>query len=248
MGQFHLVELPFLLLGFIYLWRWKKVFWLMLGWLLITPIPAAVAGRPFAVRSLAMLPVPFYIVSFGLVSWWRKMSAPPYKQYKSFSKNLVKILIVVGFGTSIGYYLVRYHLEYPTYAATWWGWENKAAIDLAIKEEKKYEQVFISNFYTGAELALAYYTNFDPLMYLTAKSNPVTLSDGREFIKLGKFYIGSLDLDRQRLAQGIIPPRTLYIGRPEEAQSQEVIRAPSDGRELFYIFRTDESGIIINQN
>ena len=65
------------------------------------------------------------------------------------------------------------------------------------------------------------------------------LVDGRMFWKFGKFYIGSLDLDKERLSQGLIPPKSLYIGRPEEADSAETITAPDDGRILFKIYRTE---------
>lgn len=232
MGMFYLFELPFFVVGLAVLWKKPQTFWLIAGWLMFAPIPAAVAGRPFAVRSLAMLPAPFFIVAAGLITVWDKIN-------KTYTTNMIKVIILGGFALSLGYYLVRYHLEYPTYAATWWGWENKAAIDLALKEQDRYDQIFISNFYTGAELALAYYTAYDPVAYRQAKAEQVTLADGREFVKMGKFYVGSLDIDENRKAEGIIPPRSLYIARPEEVAGDEMIVAPDDKRVLFYIYRTE---------
>lgn len=149
----------------------------------------------------------------------------------------MKFVIVIGFGISLGYYLVRYHTEYPQYAATWWGWENKAAIDLALKSQDKYDQIFLSNFYSGLDLAFAFYTKQDPLVYREAKENPIILADGRKFWQFGKFYIGSLDVDNIRLSQNIIPPRSLYIGRPEEADGVGTINAPDDGRILYKIHK-----------
>ncbi len=232
MGMFYLIELPFLVIGFATLWNsYRSTFWLLTGWLLLAPIPAAISGRPFAVRSLAILPAPFFIVASGLQTIWQKL--------RSNSSKILKLCIVIGFGISSGYYLVRYHVEYPHYGATWWGWENKAAIDLALKNKDKYDQIFLSNFYSGLDLAFAYYTAQDPSIYAQAKSHPVTLADSREFWKFGKFYIGSLDLDKDRILQNIIPPKSLYIGRPEEADSAETINAPDDGRIIFKIYRTD---------
>lgn len=234
MGMFYLVEFPFLILGFYMLYQEKrKVFWLLLGWWLIAPIPSALVGKPFAVRSLTLVPVPLIISAVSLVSFWSKISQ------KKLLSLVIKSGIIICFGVSFGYYLLRYHLEYPTYAATWWGWENKIAIDLALKEQNNYDQIFVSNFYTGADLALAYYKAYDPIEYKKAKENPVILADNRVQIKLGKFYIGSLDIDEKRPAEKIIPPKTLYIGRPEEALSGETINAPDDGRVLFKIYRTD---------
>lgn len=234
MGMFYLIEFPFLILGIYKLYQEKrKIFWLLIGWWLIAPVPSALVGKPFAVRSLALVPVPLIFSSVGLLSFWNKL----FQNKILFS--VIKSGIIFGIIGSFGYYILRYHLEYPTYAATWWGWENKSAIDLALKEQNNYDQIFISNFYSGTELALAYYTAYNPVEYRKAKENLVILADNRKQVKLGKFYIGSLDIDKKRFEEKIIPPKTLYIGRPEEVDSDETIIAPDDGRVLFKIYRTD---------
>jgi hypothetical protein len=68
--------------------------------------------------------------------------------------------------------------------------------------------------------------------------NPIEFADKRSFIKIGKYYFGSLDLNKERLEQNLIPPNSLYIGRPEEADSDVTINAPDDGRILFKIYTT----------
>ena len=90
--------------------------------------------------------------------------------------------------------------------------------------------IFISDFYTGAPLAFAFYTSFDPEKFREAINNPITVSDERHVIRLGKYHFGSLDLNEKRLKEGFIPSKTLYIGRPEEVDGQETIVAPDDGR------------------
>lgn len=232
MGMFYLLEFPFLIFGLYHLWREKRsaaVF--VSGWIIFASIPASLVGRPFAVRSLAILPVPFFIVSFGI-----------YKITNFINKEKIrKIFLSVlsfGFTISLGSLLIRYYLEYPVYAATWWGWENKAALDMAKENELLYDNIFISDFYTGSTLAFAVYNQYDPILYRYALSHPVVLADGRSFVKLGKYYFGSLDINSPRLSQNIIPPRSLYIGRPEEADSGETINAPDDGRIIFKVHRT----------
>jgi hypothetical protein len=78
----------------------------------------------------------------------------------------------------------------------------------------------------------------NPQEYREAVNNPVTLADNRHFIKIGKYYFGSLDIDKKRFEQHVLPPRSLYIGRPEEFESDLKIVAPDDGRILFKIFET----------
>lgn len=232
MGMFYLIEMPFFLLGLYRLWKVKReTAILFIGWILLAPIPASLVGRSFAVRSLAMLPAPFIFTAYGI-----DYSLFFFKKYMKVWTAAVVISCL--FTVSLGMLLIRYYQEYPVYAATWWGWENKKAIDYAKKYEDQYDYIFISDFYTGAPLAYAVYNSYDPVAFRRALQNPVVLSDNRHFIELGKYYFGSLDLNKERLNSNIIPSRSLYIARPEEADSNETINAPDDGRIIFKIYKT----------
>lgn len=248
MGMFYLLEFPFLLAGVYFLLKEKKeAAILSLGWIILAAIPASLVGRPFAVRSLAMLPAPFFMVGYGMYKLIKLVSdsSTPGESLRATSlgvslrQYLFSGIIAFGFILSLGSLLIRYYLEYPVYAATWWGWENKAALDYAKERESGYDNIFISDFYTGGTLAFAVYNQYDPLTYRYAVNNPVTLADGRSLVKLGKYYFGSLDINRERFSQNIIPPKSLYIGRPEEADSSETINAPDDGRVIFKIYKTN---------
>ena len=233
MGMFYLFELPFLMTGIIFLLRTKKeLAYFLFAWLLLAPIPASIVGRSFAVRSLSMLPAPFVLVSAGI-----------YQAINNFNNHRLQKLIIFSITAlvvcSLTLVLTRYYFEYPVYAATWWGWENKAAIDYAKEREDMYDRIFISDFYTGAPLAFAVYNSLNPSEFRSAVNNPVTLADNRHLIKLGKYYFGSLDLNVLRLKENIIPPKSLYIGRPEEPASNESINAPGDNRLIFNIYKTD---------
>ncbi len=233
MGMFYLIEAPFLVLGLATTFKKNKVFfWLLAGWLLISPIPSAISGKPFAVRSLMMVPAIFYFVSSGIIKFWDILK-------RIIFGNFLKVVLVAGVMISIALYLTRYNYEYPVSGASWWGWENKAAIEYALRNKDAYDRIFLSNFYSGIDLALAFYTKQDPLTYRYAKEHLIQMADNRSFIKLDKFYIGSLDIDKKRFEEKIIPPRSLYIGRPEEVDGQEVITDPFDGRILFKIYKTE---------
>lgn len=226
MGMFYIVELPFAAAGLYLLTRnHPRAAVLFLGFILIAAFPAAIVGKPFALRSLGMLPAPFFFVAYGIAS------------IKRMSKRYVVIPYIISsvFTVSLGWYLVRYYFEYPVYGATWWGWENHAALSYAKEREHSYDYIFISDFYSGATLAYAVSTGIDPLTYRQAIGNPITMADGRHLKKIGKYYFGSLDLDEDRLEAGILPRGSLYIGRPEEADSTQTINAPDDGRILFKV-------------
>ncbi len=232
MGMFYLLEMPFLVIGLYALWKEKrKIAVFFLGWIFLAAIPASLVGRPFAVRSLAILPAPFIFVGYGINKLYTSLR-------NNWLRKIVSILISVLVVVSMGSLLIRYYFEYPLFAATWWGWENKAAIDYAKEREDQFDRIFISDFYTGSVLAFAVYNKIDPYMYREALAHPVTMADGRTLVQLGKYYFGSLDIDNNRLSAGIIPPKSLYFARPEEADSGQVIKAPDDGRIIFKIYQT----------
>lgn len=231
MGMFYIVELPFFVGGLWSMWQKnRRAAILFGGWILLAPIPAALVGRSYAVRSLAMLPAPFLFVAYGMNEVVKRINLR--LRFYIFSG------IVILFCVSLLLHQVKYYFEYPVYAATWWGWENKKAIDYAHKLEENYDNIFLSDFYTGMPLAFAVYNQIHPDVYRKALENPVVLADQRHLIQFEKYFIGSLDINATRLLSGIVPPKSLYIGRPEETPSEEIIRAPDDGRTLFYIYKT----------
>jgi len=179
-----------------------------------------------------MLPAPFMFVAYGI---YKTISIK-----KSQYTHMIFPLDITLFSVfSLGSVLIRYYKEYPVYAATWWGWENKAAIDYAKESQESYDNIFISDYYTGAPLAFAVYSRYDPVEFRKALNNPVVMADSRHLVKLGKYYFGSLDVDKKRLEEGIIPPKSLYIGRPEETDTGETINAPDDNRIIFHIYKTN---------
>ncbi len=78
----------------------------------------------------------------------------------------------------------------------------------------------------------------DPLDYRHAINSPVTLFKDKKFIKLGKYYYGSLDIDSEEKLN-TIPPKSLYIARPEEIDSSTNIYAPDDGRIIYKVYATN---------
>jgi hypothetical protein len=174
-----------------------------------------------------MLPFIIMISGYGAYQLFRKVSYV-------FIMNMAAVIFISLF---FGGWLFDYYFIYPSKAATWWGWENKTAIELVMKNKSSYQYIFVSDFYTGATLAYAVYAQLDPVVYRNAIANPVAMADGRHLIKIDNVYFGSLDIDETRMAQNIIPPSSLYIGRPEEMKSPETVNAPDDNRLIFNIYR-----------
>ncbi|OGG12823.1 hypothetical protein A3D77_07240 [Candidatus Gottesmanbacteria bacterium RIFCSPHIGHO2_02_FULL_39_11] len=230
-GLLYLFDLPFLIAGLYKLWRYKRnAFYFIFIWLLTAPIPASIVGRPFSLRSLAMAPPLWIIIGYGIYSVFQELRNKKIKYIFSVIITGIAVFSLLG-------WLIRYFYFYPKLGATWWGGINKIALEAAFKEQDKYTHIFLSDYYSGMPLSFAVYTQADPRVFRQAVLNPVVLADGRHLIKLGKFYFGSLDIDKTRMNKNIIPVHSLYFARPEEAVSEEAIHAPDDGRVLFYVYR-----------
>lgn len=237
MGMFYFIEMPFLIMGFAtVLKKYSRAGLFFLVWLMIAAIPGALVGRSFAVRDMNMLPAPFFFVGTGIISFYLFLKNKYFKVKNSIIRLVISLIIISGFSL----YLIRYYHDYPVYGATWWGYENKIALDYAFNNQDKYDAIFISNYYTGLDLAFAFYTSFDPPEFRKVKKNPVIINGEKSFLKFGKFYIGSFDLNDQLLHEKVIPAKSLYIGGPLEPVSAEKIIAPGDQRILFNIYRQDE--------
>ncbi len=134
-GMFYLAELPFFIIGIYFLTKEKKKTFIFFAlWILVTPIPAAIASKAFGVRSLSLLPAPFIFVAYGLNYLTSHLIR---------KRKLIYLSITIIFILSFGNILLRYYFEYPQYAATWWGWENKAAIDYAMERQNLYDKISI---------------------------------------------------------------------------------------------------------
>lgn len=69
-GELYIIELPFLLLGLYALTRVKnkKSAIILLSWLILAPVPAAMAREtPHALRTISILPTPHIIIALGIV-------------------------------------------------------------------------------------------------------------------------------------------------------------------------------------
>ncbi|MBI4058546.1 glycosyltransferase family 39 protein [Candidatus Gottesmanbacteria bacterium] len=232
MGVLYLIELPFMVVGVFKAYgTHRKIFTLLVGWLLTAPIPTALAGHPFPLRSLAMLPPLLIFTVLGInafLEWARSI-------------NLLRPIgvgvVTVGFTLSFGYYLTRYFLEYPFAAASLWDWETEQAVRLAISEKDRYDRIYITNAYFDADLTLAYQLAMHPDELKQMRESPIFI-DSNHFYVYHKFFIGSLNIKNANDLQKL-PPRTLYIGREDEYDSGEMIKHPGDGRVVLKIHRRD---------
>lgn len=150
-GEMYWLDLPFLLIGFFYLLKhWhKKSSLVIFAWLLLAPVPAALAREtPHALRTLNLLPIPQLIVALGvfqLVRW--------------------RTLIAIFYFLFIIFYLRNYYLVYPTKYADAWQYGYKQMVAAVASRENSYPCVSVTEAYGRPYIYFLLYDKVAPETY-----------------------------------------------------------------------------------
>lgn len=162
-GQLLLVAFPFLIAGLWYLVRQSpKRLWLLIFWLLVAPIPAALTFQsPHAVRSFAMTIPLAMILAYGIVN-----SLSAIKQ--NFGRIVFAISIFLFaslFAWDFSRYLVNYYLLLPYQLpnATQIGFNQLVPYVEARKSE--YDQIYITDRYDQPYILFLYFSQYPPMAF-----------------------------------------------------------------------------------
>ena len=69
-GMLYLLDAPLIIFGLIFLYhKNRRVWYFLVAWLLLAPLPTALVGRAYGLRSLAMLPIPQILAAYTLTVW-----------------------------------------------------------------------------------------------------------------------------------------------------------------------------------
>lgn len=214
MGNLYYFEIPLLLLGLLFLLtkvEVKKRF-LVLGWLLLAPIPSALTsdGGFHATRLFAML-LPLSVVSsLGvnyLISNFNK---------RSF-KVLVGILLVLAV-FNVTFYLHRYYVNYPIESWRWWQTGFKESMLYMKSVEGNYNKIFFNETYEPSVERFLFWWQYPPSEFhkvnLEKQDNIVPGFNG---LTIGnRYYFGNVGQDIGVI--NFVKPGELYL----VSQEQEV--------------------------
>ncbi|HWY80314.1 MAG TPA: glycosyltransferase family 39 protein [Candidatus Sulfotelmatobacter sp.] len=136
-GQMYLWDLPFIIIGMLFLFRQRKgKWWILLLWLLISIIPAAVAREtPHALRIESALPTFQILTGYGFVS--------AILMLKRYQRRIVFSFFVILF-LFVGYYLHGYYTHYPKEFAPEWQYGYQQAIKYIGRQQQYYDKIYIS--------------------------------------------------------------------------------------------------------
>lgn len=207
MGLLYLWQLPILLVGvyvIVFLKVKPKIKILILGYLLIVPIPASItSGVPHAVRTMNFLGILDIVMALGMIQiavyiWQRKTLV----KYPFIGAALIVILF------NFSYFLNQYFVQQNYYNSKDWLYGYKEIVQFVHPIHTKYEKVIVANIQPldQAHMFFLFYTQYPPEKYLEEGG---TASGGfREKRNAFQNYVfRPIDWDNES-------PGDLIVGRP----------------------------------
>ncbi len=158
-GLLYLIDLPFILLGLIYLFKKQtKGAWLILGWLVVAPIPSSITREaPHVLRAITMLPVPMMLAALGLIVFLEKI---PKKL-----RLVIPILYSIGIFALLVSYLQSYFLDYPRNYSWSWQYGYKEVVEYAKTNYFEYDKIIVTKKYGEPHEFFLFYWPWSPARY-----------------------------------------------------------------------------------
>jgi len=235
LGLFYLWELPLILVGGYQMVKGKfsrKTKAIIFGWLLLGPLPAALATQaPHGMRAINMLPMVQIIAAVGVVSLMNKLR---------LRKNLTFAFIVMLFFISMGFFYHNYFFNFPYEQSDSFQYPLSQAIPYVLSIQNQYDKIVFSE---RGQLEQSYmfflfFSKTDPIWY---QKQGGTISGGfNQEHYFGKYEFRYIDWNKENQK----PPtgKTLYVGNmlsaipdlPEGVAGLKIFKL-LDGREAIKI-------------
>lgn len=213
-GIIYFAELVLIAIGIVEVYtKNKKLFLLLLLWLLISPLPTALVGEPHNLRNSLMLPVLVILSGTGLVVRLKQ---------KALAQSVVTYLII---GLIIFQFVFSYErmvFVSPSKLSRFWSDPAKQAVFVANKNKDKYDYIFLSTTIDNIEYAYPVYSKIDPSIVIRQNQRKI-VSNNQILKQYGNVYIGTVRQDKTELFLKSLNGTVLYIaGQPlDEVQMKE---------------------------
>lgn len=226
MGLFYTIEILPLLVGLVLFLvspidRKKK--FVVLGWLLLAPIPASITrdGGNHATRLILMLPSLVFLIAFGAVQGLTKVG-------KSYRK-----LVIVAFAgvlaLSFYFYQHNYWIHNPWYSERWWHAGYSEAFGYLKQVDSHYDKVIISMAGEPAWIFFAGYYQYPAWVWQQnfPTTNKKVLPGFGEVSYIDKYYFGSVNVEGGIYSLSkLIDRKTLYLAVAKEVDGN-LIKEPN---------------------
>jgi len=222
MGQIYLFELPFLLLGLIFLLKTTiynqktKIF--IIAFLLIAPIASSLTYQaPSALRALSMVIPLSILIALGIYSFFSLFK----------NKNILKavsIIFIIIYGYFIAYYLDDYFVHYTQRYPYAWEYGFDQLVPYLESQKNNYNQIYVTNKYDQPYILFLFFSKYPPEKI--QKEIKLTTPDQYGFSTV-------LNFDKynfQKIDWGKIPSNSLVVTSDEIVPSEpfKIINFPNN--------------------
>lgn len=211
-GEMYLIDILFLVIGFIYLSKGFSNNWkFIILWLVIAPIASALTFQsPNALRSQNMV-IPLVIISaFGLtkiIKWLNSQMVN--KILRTTCYILLTTMVIWCFTRYINMYYLHMSKVYP-YSSQY---GVKELVNYVSENESKYKDIYVTNRYDQPYILFLFYTKYPPQKF--QERHTLTSRDDYGFSTVAdfdKYHFGEIDFESLKNNY----PKSLIIGTPSE--------------------------------
>jgi len=154
-GELFFWELPFVIFGFLSLYKKRSyLFLIILFLLLIYPVPSSISNAipPQATRSSAGI-VPITLLSaFGIYQTINMLKSQKVSYYL-----LISVFVLIFTFSGLGFYTQLQ--DYKFYSADFWGWQYgaKDILNYFFEVQDDYDELFMEGSFNGSRIFLKFY-------------------------------------------------------------------------------------------
>lgn len=216
-GQMYVWEIPFFVLGALFLFRKREGRWMVLPfWILLGIVPAGVAREtPHALRIETILPTFQILTAYGLYHLIShttpRFGGQANIKLRPFVAGIVIIVAVFNFL----YFIHNYLTHYPKTYSNEWQYGYKDAVNFIIDNEKHYDKIHITEALGRPYIYFLFYSKYPPQKF---RENSHVFKDAAGFThvaKIGKYsFKETLDKDVD------MSEKNLFIGDPSKLPSK----------------------------
>ncbi len=160
-GLLYLISSPFFYLGIIVLILKafkNKEYRLILFWLILSPIPAAITQDQSAViRATTMLPIPEMLIAIGFYEVVRRFS-----KYEILLTSIFVVTLLFSLENYLNIYAKEYRKDYS------WSWQYgyDQAVDYTKQNYNNYDQIITTKAYGEPHEYFLFFMKYDPIKYM----------------------------------------------------------------------------------
>jgi len=250
-GQLYKADAIGLLLGvglFFFLHKNKKIIALIAAWILLGVLPASITrdGGTHATRLILILPPFMFIISYGLVQFYRNL--------RGIYRILFPIAYFLLLTTNFIFYQHNYWFHNPWYSERWWHSGFKETFEAMREVEGNYDKIIISNANEPPLIFFLAWNHYPPEIY--QKGLEEEYIPGFETLKhTGKYYFGQVGEEGFYSLPKYLDEKTLYIAVHREVGTNLIMepdKVPSglhlvkaipfpSGEPAYYLFEKDKN-------